>query len=100
MTGSQATARPGHCLAALLLFLATALSIFFAISLWLQGGAMGFFLGPLKTWSFIFYTAMAVVAATLPEDHFTGFVALLNTRDDGKKTDGDSVESEQPLDGV
>jgi len=55
-----------HALAALALLLATAVSVFFSLSFWLHFGALGFFLGPLKTWSYVFYPLLFYLAWTLP----------------------------------
>eukprot|EP00090_Calanus_glacialis_P002371 TRINITY_DN11760_c0_g1_i1.p1 TRINITY_DN11760_c0_g1~~TRINITY_DN11760_c0_g1_i1.p1 ORF type:complete len:657 (+),score=188.57 TRINITY_DN11760_c0_g1_i1:41-2011(+) len=62
-------------------------SIYFSITFWLQFGIIGFVLGPLKTWSYIFYAAMFWVAWTVPRDHCQVFNSLFNQQDYEKKTD-------------
>ena len=57
----------GHALAALALLLATAVSVFFSLSFWLQFGVLGFLLCPLKTWSYVFYPLLFYLAWTLPQ---------------------------------
>ena len=55
-----------------------AASIFFSLTFWMHFGALGFFFGPLKTWSYVFYGAMIWLAATLPEDSCIEYMRLTN----------------------
>ena len=57
-----------HAVAGVLLLMGLATSLFFSLTFWLSFGVLGFFLGPLKTWSYVFYSAMFWLAATLPEE--------------------------------
>jgi len=66
-------------------------SIFFSLTFWLQFGILGFMIGPLKTWSYIFYAAMFWLAWTVPKDHCLGFNSIFNQDYLDKKTD-DSLE--------
>ena len=55
-----------------------AASIYFSLSFWMEFGALGFFFGPLKTWSYVFYGAMIWMAATLPENSCIEYMKLTN----------------------
>merc|ERR1719220_3269450 len=55
-------------LAFVFMCLCVCVSVFLSLSFWMHFGALGFFFGPLKTWSYVFYGAMIWLAATLPED--------------------------------
>jgi len=63
-------------------------SIYFSLTFWFQFGIIGFVLGPLKTWSYIFYGVMFWLAWTVPRDHCQIFNSLFNQEDLEKKTDG------------
>jgi hypothetical protein len=83
-----------HLAAGLLLLLGLAGALFLSLTFWLQFGFMGFFLGPLKTWSYVFYGLMVWVAATLPEEACVRLGALTTPRLGEKKTDGDGSQEE------
>jgi len=94
------TTRIQHSFHALLLLCFVCGSIFFSITFWQSFGVLGFFLGPLKTWSYLFYGGMLWVAATLPEEACTKFVRIMKEKHWEKKTDGDpestvALDSEQ-----
>jgi len=73
------------CVGALIVVLV--FSIFLSLTFWLQFGILGFLVGPLKTWSYIFYAAMLWRAWTVPKDHCLVFNILFNQPHLDKKTD-------------
>ena len=57
-----------HAMVTASLLLMTAGSLFLSFTFWIQFGVLGIFLGPLKTWSYIFYSLMFWLAwRTKPE---------------------------------
>ena len=57
-----------HVMVTASLLLMTAGSLFLSFTFWIQFGVLGVFLGPLKTWSYIFYSLMFWLAwRTKPE---------------------------------
>ena len=84
-----------NILAVAFLCIALAASIFFSLSFWMHFGALGFFFGPLKTWSYIFYGAMIWLAATLPENSCIEYIELTNSGYQKKvDTETDHIESD------
>ena len=84
-----------NILAVAFLCIALAASIFFSLSFWMHFGALGFFFGPLKTWSYIFYGAMIWLAATLPENSCIEYMELTNSGYQKKvDTETDHIESD------
>ena len=83
---------------ALVFFVANlAASIYFSLTFWMDFGALGFFFGPLKTWSYVFYGAMIWLAATLPENICIEYMELVNNGYQ-KKVDADtSLTESDPL---
>lgn len=80
------------------LLLVLVASIYFSLTFWFQFGIIGFVLGPLKTWSYIFYGVMFWLAWTVPRDHCQIFNSLFNQEDLEKKSDsidGGSETSEE-----
>ena len=57
-----------NVIAMIFFLVALAASVYLSLTFWMHFGALGFFFGPLKTWSYIFYGAMIWVALTLPEN--------------------------------
>eukprot|EP00092_Neocalanus_flemingeri_P003554 GFUD01003812.1.p1 GENE.GFUD01003812.1~~GFUD01003812.1.p1 ORF type:complete len:658 (-),score=161.85 GFUD01003812.1:147-2120(-) len=96
LTGALKSGKVAHLSFLGCLLFAVIISIYLSITFWLQFGIMGFVLGPLKTWSYIFYTAMFWLAWTLPRDHCQVFNSLVHKEDRGKKTDdnGDILKNE------
>jgi len=74
-----------NILALALLCIALASSIYFSFTFWMQFGALGFFLGPLKTWSYVFYGAMFWIAATLPANNCIKYMQLSMNNDSYQK---------------
>ena len=67
-TGSSLTGILAHVSVTASLLLMTAGSLFLSFTFWIQFGVLGIFLGPLKTWSYIFYSFMFWLAwRTKPE---------------------------------
>ena len=58
----------------LLLLLVTGLSLLTSLTFWLQYGVMGVLLGPLKTWSYVFYGVMMVLAWRAGKRHLASGV--------------------------
>ena len=61
----------GHILMATLLLVMTACSLLLSVTFWLQYGVLGFILGPLKTWSYVFYSVMFLLAWRTGDKHLT-----------------------------
>ena len=99
---SRVTSRPrptaaSHALAAALLVLGMAANVYFSLSFWQQFGVLGVVVGPLRTWSHVFYTVMVAVAASLPRE-VVGRLEAARRAGGQKKTDGDvAVEEAEPL---
>jgi len=87
LTNSLKSSKVAHVSFCGCLLFVVMFSIYFSITFWLQFGIMGFVLGPLKTWSYIFYSAMFWLAWTVPRDHCQIFNCLINQEDKEKKTD-------------
>ena len=49
------------------------ISDWFSVTFWLQFGVLGFIFGPLKTWSYLFYTVMMILAWRSPADTFSRY---------------------------
>ena len=62
------TSRLGHVSITASLLLMTTGALILSLTFWMQFGVLGFFLGPLKTWSYFFYSLMFWLAwRTKPE---------------------------------
>ena len=84
-----------NILALIFLCIAFSASIFFSLSFWMHFGVLGFFFGPLKTWSYVFYGAMIWLAATLPENSCIEYMRLTNNGYQKKvDTETDHIESD------
>ena len=59
----------GHIVITTLLLLMTAFSLFTSVTFWLEYGVLGFILGPLKTWSYVFYCVMFLLAWRTGDRH-------------------------------
>jgi len=89
--------RPGRivcCSSSGCLVFVLAGSIFLSITFWLQFGVLGIFLGPLKTWSYLFYGVMCVLAWRVPALHCRQFNTLFSNLSPEKKSD-DAEEDER-----
>lgn len=80
-------------LAFVFMCLCVCVSVFLSLSFWMHFGALGFFFGPLKTWSYVFYGAMIWLAATLPEDNCIDYMKLVNNGYQKKVDTEDMQES-------
>ncbi|XP_023338956.1 transmembrane protein 62-like [Eurytemora carolleeae] len=81
-----------HCSVFSILLVAGALSILFSISFWLQFGPLGFFVGPLCTWSYPLYGLMIFLSFRVEvPSKYSG----LYLTDPGKKTDDICLEEEE-----
>jgi len=43
-----------------------ALTMYFTLAFWLEFGVLGFFVGPFRTWTLIFYAILAIIAWKMP----------------------------------
>merc|ERR550517_1666441 len=77
-----------HILVGLLLLLMTVLSLVTSITFWMEYGVLGFILGPLKTWSYVFYCVMMILAWRTGEVQLTqGFRRVVLSNNNDKKND-------------
>ena len=92
VTGTIQTTMCGHILHGVLLILMMSGSIFLSITFWLQHGVLGFFLGPLKTWSYVFYSVMFVLAWKTKTEIFTNYIRVISRESKEKKNDDEEEE--------
>ena len=59
----------GHIIIFTLLVTMTVLSLLTSITFWMEYGVLGFILGPLKTWSYVFYCLMFLLAWRTGDQH-------------------------------
>lgn len=71
-----------------------AIAIFFSITFWLQFGIIGFILGPLKTWSYIFYAVMFWIAWKVPPSHCHTYNTHFNHEAMHKKIDEENLNKD------
>ena len=84
-----------HILVGLLLLLMTVLSLVTSITFWMEYGVLGFILGPLKTWSYVFYCVMMIVAWRTGEQQLSqGYRRVVISDDNDKKNDDKSPDDE------
>ena len=86
-TGSSLTGILAHVSVTASLLLMTAGSLFLSFTFWIQFGVLGIFLGPLKTWSYIFYSFMFWLAWRTKPEFLTSLHRDLNGQ--GYKKDED-----------
>ena len=86
-TGSSLTGILAHFSVTASLLLMTAGSLFLSFTFWIQFGVLGIFLGPLKTWSYIFYSLMFWLAWRTKPEFLTSLHRDLNGQ--GYKKDED-----------
>merc|ERR1712141_734479 len=59
----------GHIVMSTLLLIMTVFSLLTSITFWMEYGVLGFILGPLKTWSYVFYSVMFLLAWRTGDKH-------------------------------
>ena len=59
----------GPLLTSILLIIVTAFSVLTSLNFWLQYGVLGVLLGPLKTWSYVFYCLVFLLAWRTGDTH-------------------------------
>ena len=59
----------GHIVMSTLLLIMTVSSLLTSITFWMEYGVLGFILGPLKTWSYVFYSVMFLLAWRTGDKH-------------------------------
>ena len=78
----------GHIVVSSLLLLMTAFSVLTSVTFWMEYGVLGFILGPLKTWSYVFYCVMMILAWRTGELQLTqGYRRVISNNSDKKNDD-------------
>ena len=85
-----------HVAISVSLLLMMAFSVFLSLSFWHQFGSLGFLLGPLKTWSYVFYSAMFWLAWRSSADRMAAVHRVL-TKEKEKNEDEDVSTSADKL---
>ena len=85
-----------HVAISVSLLLMMAFSVFLSLSFWHQFGSLGFLLGPLKTWSYVFYSAMFWLAWRSSADRLAAVHRVL-TKEKEKIEDEDVSTSADKL---
>ena len=85
-----------HVAISVSLLLMMAFSVFLSLSFWNQFGSLGFLLGPLKTWSYVFYSAMFWLAWRSSADRLAAVHRVL-TKEKEKNEDEDVSTSADKL---
>ena len=85
-----------HVAISVSLLLMMAFSVFLSLSFWHQFGSLGFLLGPLKTWSYVFYSAMFWLAWRSSADRLAAVHRVL-TKEKEKNEDEDVSTSADKL---
>lgn len=89
-TGRSLTGMLSHVSVTASLLLMTAGSLFLSFTFWVQFGVLGIFLGPLKTWSYIFYSLMFWSAWRTKPEFLTSLHRYISGQ--GYKKDEDEIE--------
>ena len=72
----------GPLLTSILLLIVTAFSLLTSLNFWCQYGVLGFLLGPLKTWSHLFYCLIFLLAWRTGDNHLAqGYRRALSQHD-------------------
>lgn len=97
-TGRFLTGMLAHVSVMASLLLMTAGSLFLSLTFWVQFGVLGIFLGPLKTWSYIFYSLMFWLAWRTKPEFLTSLHRYINGQ--GYKKDEDLKIEEGSITGT
>ena len=75
----------------LILLSVLAFCIYCSLFFWFEFGVLGFFVGPLRTWSFIFYGCLFAVAWRVPKESCVKVLTVLNQAEKYQSTEEESL---------